>query len=148
MDNEAPTSPETDEQPEVEATTPGQDSDEPQDDSGPEMFDRAYVSKLRQESAGYRDKAKTAETRADELGRQLFLARVAATGKLADPADLEYNPDLLDDTDKIGAAIENLLASKPHFASRKPVGNADIGQGIRGDTVPEVRLMDLLRQRA
>ena len=53
-----------------------------------------------------------------------------ATGRLADPTDLEFDEDHLDDPDALAAAIDDLLARKPHLASRKPVG--DIGQGQRG----------------
>jgi hypothetical protein len=101
---------------------------EPQTESDADTFDRGYVQDLRKESAGYRERAKTAEEQADQLGRQLFLAKVKATGRLADPTDLAYDPDALEDDAKIHAAIDTLLAAKPHFASRTPTGN--IGQGV------------------
>lgn len=106
-------------------------------------FSRDYVEKLRKESAGYRDRAKTAETRAETLARQLFTAKVAATGKLADPTDLEFNPDLLDDTDRMAEAIDNLLAAKPHLKSRKPSG--DVGQGNRGKSEEPFSLLKALQ---
>lgn len=96
-----------------------------------ETFTREYVERLRKENAEHRIRSK----RADDLARQLLHSRVAATGKLADPADLEFAEDLLDDMPGLEAAIEDLLARKPHLASRTPRGDA--GQGFTGgaDTV-------------
>jgi hypothetical protein len=102
-------------------------------DEAPDTFPRHVVEDLRKEAAGYRDRAKTAEARAEDLARQLFTARVAATGKLADPTDFPYSPDdadLLDNPDALAAAVDELIAAKPHLKSRTPVG--DIGQGKRG----------------
>ncbi|PJE07566.1 MAG: hypothetical protein CK429_24730 [Mycobacterium sp.] len=112
-------------------------------DAEPDTFDRSYVEKIRRESAGYRDRAKTAEARADELARALFATRVAATGKLADPTDLSYDPEALDDADKLAAAIDALTQAKPHLRARKPSGS--VGQGITGDTAPEFSLLDRLK---
>lgn len=111
-------------------------------DAEPDTFDRPYVEKIRKESAGYRDRAKTAEARADELARALFTARVAATGKLADPTDLAFDTEALDDAGKLTAAIDALLETKPHLAARKPFGN--VGQGIKGDAAAEFSLLQSL----
>jgi hypothetical protein len=108
-----------------------------------DTFPRHVVTDLRKEAAGYREKARTAETRADELSRALFTARVAATGKLADPSDLEYDPDIVDDPDAISAAADQLLADKPHLGSRTPRG--DIGQGSRGKQSAPVDFSALFR---
>lgn len=91
-----------------------------------EQFPRAYVEQLRQEAADARVRAR----RADDLAQQLFSARVAATGLLADPTDLPYDEQLLDDQAAMEAAIEALITAKPHLASRIPRG--DIGQGASG----------------
>jgi len=107
----------------------------------PETFPREYVEKLRRESAGYRDKAK----RTDELAQRLHTALVAATGRLADPADLPYDEAHLNDPDALTAAVDALLASKPHLASRRPTG--DVGQGASGDAAT-VSLAGLLRAGA
>ncbi|MBE6477839.1 MAG: hypothetical protein E7Z97_07205 [Propionibacteriaceae bacterium] len=107
----------------------------------PETFSREYVRKLRKEAAEARVKAR----RADELARALFTARVAATGRLADPEDLPYSEDLLDDPDQLTAAIDELLADHPHYAARRPTGS--IGQGPIEPT-PTVNLADMLRSRA
>ncbi len=111
-----------------------------------ETFDREYVQKLRDEAAGYRVRAK----RTDALNARLATAQAALTGKLADPTDLPFTDDLLDDDglvdeDKVRAAIDDLLQRKPHLAARRPTG--DVGQGARPDPAP-LGLADLLRRGA
>lgn len=80
-------------------------------------------------------KLTAAETRIGELtaagdkhAKALFEARVAATGRLADPTDMAFNAALLDDADALSAAVDALLAAKPHLASRKPAWG-DVGAG-------------------
>lgn len=107
----------------------------------PETFPREYVEQLRQEAAEARVKAKKADTYAE----QLFYARVAATGRLADPSDLPFDADALDDLPAMEAAIDTLIATKPHLASRTPRG--DIGQGIT-TTDTDVNLAAILRRGA
>lgn len=120
--------------PQIEGTPGGEDD--------PDTFPRDYVEKLRKENAGYRDKAKKAETYA----RELFHARVAATGRLADPDDLPFDADLLDDRDALLGAVEDLLAKKPHLGSRKPRG--DVGAGATPSDGATVDLAGILRQNA
>ncbi|BAX92046.1 hypothetical protein [Mycobacterium shigaense] len=108
-----------------------------------DQFPRDYVERLRKESAGYRDKAKTAEGRSDELARQLFAARVAATGLLADPRDLPFDANWLDSETELRGAIAALLDDKPHLKARNVTG--DIGQGRRGEAAAKVNLIGLLR---
>ncbi|WP_460359526.1 hypothetical protein [Mycobacterium sp. ZZG] len=115
-ENDAPVDTETDETNLTEVDTPETDTDSAQ--ANTDTFSREYVEGLRKESAGYRDRAKTAETRVDELSRALFLAKVAATGKLSDPTDLEYNADLLDDPEALDIAIDVLTESKPQSVDR------------------------------
>lgn len=117
--------------------------DAAQDES--DTFDRAYVEKLRKESAGYRDKAKTAEANADAVSRRLHTALVTATGRLADPADLPYDAAHLDDPDALNAALDALLEAKPHFKSRVPRGN--VGQGARDTAAAPADLGAMLRAR-
>lgn len=107
----------------------------------PETFPRAYVEKLRKESAGYRERAQ----RSDDLAQRLHTAMVTATGKLADARDLPFDESHLDDPEALNGAIQSLLTDKPHLASRRPRG--DVGQGVTGvsDTVD---LAGLLRARA
>ncbi len=112
----------------------------------PESFDREYVQKLRDEAAGHRVKAK----RTDALNARLATAQAALTGRLADPTDLPFTDDLLDDDglvdeDKVRAAVDGLIKRKPHLAARRPTGN--VGQGARPE-VEEVGLASLLRRGA
>lgn len=120
--------------------TSTEDGEHPDDDTA-ETFPRAYVEKLRGQNAKYRDRAKVADTYAQRLHAEL----VRATGRLADPSDLEFDENHLDDPDVLAAAVDDLLARKPHLASRKPVG--DIGQGNRGGTSEPVSLLGLLKER-
>ena len=103
---------------------------------------RSYVEKLRPESARYRERARNADAYAERLHVEL----VRATGRLADPTDLEFNEDNLDDPDALAAAVDDLLARKPHLASRRPTG--EIGQGASPPAASSVDLAALLRQRA
>lgn len=111
-------------------------------DSDTDTFSRTYVEKLRRESAGYRERA----NQADALATRLHTALVAATGRLADPTDLPFEAAHLDDEAALSVAIDELLAKKPHLATRQPFG--DIGQGNRGPTSEPVNLADMLRAHA
>jgi hypothetical protein len=124
----------------TDSTEPESETDEPTDDE-PDSFPRAYVEQLRRENAEQRVKAK----RADELGQRLHLALVAATGRLADADDLPFDPAHLEDPEALTAAIDALLARKPHLASRRPAG--DIGQGA-GRVSEDVSLAGILRASA
>ena len=106
---------------------------------------RAYVEELRGEAAGRRSALREAEERAERYGRELFAARIAATGRLADPTDLTYDPAFLDDQEALGAALDDLVARKPHLASRRPTG--DVDQGAR-ESAEGVSLAGLLRAGA
>lgn len=121
-----------------------EDAQETQEDAqeDAETFPRAYVEKLRQEAAEARVRAK----RADDLARELFTARVAATGRLADPNDLPFDDALLADMPALEAAIDELVAQHPHYAARRPRG--DVGQGATGSDAGTVNLAGLLRARA
>jgi len=117
-------------------------SDEDVADGDADTFPRSYVVKLRTENAQYRERARSADTYAERLHTEL----VRATGKLADPTDLEFAEEHLDDPDALAAALGDLLARKPHLASRRPTG--DIGQGASPVAASSVDLAALLRQRA
>ncbi|SHT43405.1 Uncharacterised protein [Mycobacteroides abscessus subsp. abscessus] len=108
-----------------------------------DTFPRTYVEKLRTESAGYRDRAKQAEDRADKLARRLHAALVKANGTLVDPDALPFDLEHLDDDEKLSAAIEKLTDSKPWLKARKVAGDA--GQGYRGSAETGVNLLELLR---
>ena len=122
-----------------EASEAAEGHTEPQEDE--DTFPRDYVEKLRDENAKYRQRA----ARADDLAHRLHTALVRATGKLQDPGDLPFDEEHLDDPEALAAAVDDLLARKPHLASRKPVGN--IGQGV-SESRGTVDLAGLLRSRA
>lgn len=134
----------------VDAPETGQEpTDAPEDVEAPEdgqedeqdTFPRAYVEKLRRENA----EARTRAQKSDELAAALWEARVAATGRLADPTDLPLgNRDPMD-PEAVTTAVEELLGQKPHLAARTPRGN--IGQGDVGHSGDTVSLSGLLRSR-
>jgi len=113
----------------------------------PGTFPAAYVKELRDEAA----KSRVGAKRAEALAQQAVTAYVEVTGKLADPSDLPFSEELLNedglpDRSKIVAAVDDLLTRKPHLASTRPVG--DVGQGARGDGAPMVSLSEMLRAGA
>lgn len=104
-----------------------------------ETFPREYVDKLRAENAENRVKAK----RADDLAHRLHTALVTATGRLQDPSDLPFDESHLESDEALAEAIDALLDSKPHLATRKPAG--DIGQGHYSENRDPVNLAAMLR---
>ncbi len=112
-----------------------------QDGPAEDVFPREVVEELRRENAKYRQRAKDADTLAQRLHTEL----VRATGRLADPTDLPFRPDHLDNPEALAAAVEDLLARKPHLASRRPSG--DIGQGNRGPSSAGFSLLQALKER-
>jgi hypothetical protein len=124
---------------ETEETTEEQPSG---DETDADTFPREVVEKLRQENGKYRQRAQ----KADDYAKRLHTALVAATGRLADPTDLPYVEEHLDDADALTAAVDDLLDRKPHLASRRPSG--DIGQGATATSAGTVDLAAMLRGRA
>ena len=116
-----------------------QRSDTPAEDA--ETFPREYVEKLRQENGRYRQRA----SEADSLANRLHTELVRATGRLADPTDLPFDADHIADAGNMSAAIDALLETKPHLASRRPTG--DIGQGNRGQGGGSFSLLQMLKDR-
>jgi hypothetical protein len=110
---------------------PGETRTEPQ-----ATFSADYVKSLREENAKYRLKAK----QADNLARVLVTEYARGTGKLVDASDLSYSDELLDvdgnpDAEKVRDAVDALIASKPHLAAIRPIG--DVGQGTQhAETMP------------
>ncbi|UCZ90443.1 hypothetical protein [Gordonia sp. WA4-43] len=129
----------------VEPTTVTEQADETtaetEQTSEPDTFARSYVEKLRAENAEARVKAKAA----DDLAQRLHVELVRATGKLADPTDLGFDAAHLEDPEKLAAAVDELLAHKPHLKARRIGG--DVGQGQAG-AVSSVSLLGMLRDRA
>ena len=113
----------------------------------PATFPSEYVKELRSESAGWRTKAQ----RADKLSQLLVTEIARSTGRMADPRDLAFSDELLTDgvpdSEKVTAAIDKLLAERPHLADRRPRGSVD--QGARGSSDASVSdLGAILRSRA
>ena len=106
-----------------------------------ETFPREYVEKLRTENGKYRQRAGEADTLAQRLHSEL----VRATGRLADPTDLPFDAEHLEDTDKLSVAINELLEAKPHLATRRPSG--DIGLGQRGPATGSFSLLGMHKER-
>ncbi|CAN5888195.1 hypothetical protein BH10ACT9_BH10ACT9_35530 [soil metagenome] len=104
---------------------------------------REKLTKLRNEARNLRDRAKNAEARADTLARELFTARVTATGKVENPTEIAYNADLLDDTDAFNAAIDAAIGERPYIGKRRATG--DVGQGHRGQSAGGPTFADLLK---
>lgn len=133
----------TTEQTTDDAVEPDQvdETEETTEDTEPETFPREYVQQLRDEAAKYRTRASDR----DDVAKRLHVALVAATGRLADPTDLAFDDAHLEDLDELEAAIDRLIASKPHLASRRPTG--DVGQGASPDA-GVVSLAGILRSAA
>lgn len=136
-----------DQQPEegvIEDDTPddGVSSAEPIEEPAEDTFPRSYVEELRTENRRYRERAQDR----DALAHRLHVTLVSATGRLADPTDLEFDQaHLEDDGLSLTEAIDELLKRKPHLASRKPRGNVGQGASTPGGGVD---LAALLRHRA
>lgn len=124
----------------IEAPEAAQDTPDAQEEQ--ETFPREYVEKLRQENGKHRQRAQ----QADDLANRLHVQLVKETGRLADPEDLDFSDEHLDDPDALNAAIEELISRKPHLASRRPRGN--IGQGQTSNSGGNVDLAAIMRSRA
>lgn len=124
------------------------DRDDSEDDddehTDADTFPRPYVERLRARSAGYRTRATAAEARTGELERALFTERVRGIGALADPSDLPYDPEALDDPDALRAAVDELVARKPHLR-RRGVTGSETGAREQADSSGSVSLLGLMR---
>lgn len=133
-----PTDDVTDDQ--IPDPTPEGDIPDATPEEEPDTFPREYVEKLRDENARYRQRA----GQADDLAKRVHRLMVERTGRLADPDDLPFDETYLEDEDALTTALEDLLARKPHLASRRVVG--DVGQGVT-DNAP-TDLAAILRRAA
>lgn len=122
-----------------------EDEDEDEDEGEQQdQFPRPYVERLRARSAGYRARAKTAEDRAAELEGALFTERVRALDVLADPTDLPYDAELLDDADALREAVTELVGKRPHLR-RRGVAGGETGARERTDTTETTSLLGIMR---
>ena len=122
-------------------TEPAPAEDDEDDEDG-DTVPRSYVKRLRERSAGYRTRANAAEARADELERALFTERVRALDVLADPTDLPFSAELLDDPDALRDAVDALVASRPHYRRRGVATGTGSHEEHAG---PGVSLLGLMR---
>ncbi|MBB2992361.1 hypothetical protein FHR72_003860 [Mycolicibacterium iranicum] len=121
------------------------DANDVEDKQDGDSFPRSYVEQLRTEAKTNRQRAEAAEQTLDRVQRALFTSQVRATGKLADPTDLEYNEELLNDDDALTTAIDELLKKRPHYAAKKIKGG-DVGQGVTGKQTEKFSLLGRLQQ--
>lgn len=89
----------------------------------PKTFGADYVSQLRDEAKGHREKSQA-------LAARLHTELVRQTGRLADPSELPFDQSHIEDPEALSAAIDELLTRKPHYAARTPQGNT-VGQGVK-----------------
>lgn len=143
IENETPEQENIDDENVVEEMPVEDEANQPEnEESTGDTFPREYVEKLRAENAENRVKAK----RADDLAHRLHEALTAATGRLQDPRDLQFDETHLDDPEALTTAIDNLLEDRPHLASRRVMG--DIGQGATGTKSNTVNLAGMLNRSA
>lgn len=115
------------------------ESDESGDDPEP------AVVRARNQAARYRRELRETESELERIRGELWTARVEALGLLADPADLPFDPDALEDPAKLRELADELLTRKPHLRSRRIRTRAGQGEGASDG---EFSLAGLLRQRA
>ena len=99
--------------------------------------------KLRRQAQRYRLRARDASSKAERYARELFTARLAALDMLADPSDMTFDLELLDEPDALAQAVAELVKRKPHLAKR--LASGDIGQGAgAGGNPGDVSLVSLI----
>lgn len=99
--------------------------------------------KLRRQAQRYRLRARDASSKAERYARELFTARLAALDVLADPSDMTFDLELLDEPDALAQAVAELVKRKPHLAKR--LASGDIGQGAgAGGNPGDVSLVSLI----
>lgn len=97
------------------------------------------IKKAREEATAEAVQALRAEQVADKIA-------LAATGKFADPTDAalmlgdltRFVTDDGIDTKAIGAAVDQLLADKPHLAASGAPGTPGVPKGARGGALPSI----------
>lgn len=145
-DDEQGTGPADDDQDDDQDEDQAPDDEQADDeDHDGDTFPRPYVERLRARSAGYRTAAKESAARVGELERDLFTERVRALDVLADPADLPFTAELLDDPDALRAAVDALVSKSPHYRRRGIASARDTGSRERGDARDTVSLTGIMR---
>lgn len=87
-----------------------------------------------------------ATSQVEALSQAVFTAQVGSLGLLVDPAEMPYDPALVNDPDALQAAVSALLVAKPYLAKMRVSG--DIDQGPRDEVTPPVSLTGILKQFA
>lgn len=115
--------------PEPPEATPDAPEAPATEDTTEEVFGRDYVEKLRRENAGYRDRAKAAESAVETLQRQQVETRVAAhamkpaalwaTTELADVIDPETGAVDFGKVDAAVKAARTTLGLNEHMPARR-----------------------------
>ena len=121
------------------ATPPATPADPPAGDGSTSDIDADQVS-----DGGDLDGDGGAAAHVEALARRLHAELVRRDGRVADPADIPFNPDHLDDESALTAAIDQAVESRPAIRSRQYGG--DIGAGNRGRApAAPVDLISLMR---
>lgn len=86
----------------------------------------------------------TPEDDVDELKGQILALLVEKDGRLADPADLPFEPEYLKDPEALYQAITDLITRKPGLKARGAHGDVGAGQGNKGAPKP-IDLIDIIK---
>lgn len=129
------------------------------EEEGTEAPDNGRRRDPGREAAKYRERAKAAETERDTLRDRLNAAHKRevegqARASLADPSDLWSSVELSDllgedgevDPEAVRGAVDTLVQSKPHYASKPKAPKPDPSQGARGPAVGR-RMGDIFKQK-
>ena len=111
------------------------------DDEGDDDLPGGELARARRQAARYRRELRDSQTRSGELEAALWRARLELDGRLADPDDLELDPELVDDPDGIRQAVDALLERKPHLRSRRIRERAGQGEGSASASVSLAELL-------
>ena len=86
----------------------------------------------------------TPEDDVDELKAQILALLIEKDGRLADPADLPFEPEYLKDPEALYQAITDLITRKPGLKARGARGDVGAGQGNKGAPKP-IDLIDIIK---
>lgn len=118
-----------------------EDRPDDHDDEGDDEHPGGELARARRQAARYRRELRDSQTRSGELEAALWRARLELDGRLADPDDLELDPELVDDPDGIRQAVDALLERKPHLRSRRIRERAGQGEGSASASVSLAELL-------
>ena len=122
----------------VEETTDDVEGDDALDSKG-----RRALRRANEEAKKYRLTVKEQGYELDRLRADLFEARAALAGVLIDPADLPFDPDIVDDPAAIAQAARDLVAERPYLGRNRTTIN--VGQHEAGSDAPPFDLATAIR---